>query len=255
MATLMQEGFGLTWVLPEGSELIKKSLAPSFLFVDADRFCQSNANHRLRKRGIAAFVSVEAPLSVLAHKEGWLDAVPHAKDDPQCLAPYAERSLEAVRRACESGADAIVVHDRLFVPGALVDPLMATDTLMPLYAQMARAAADAEVPAIFSAAGDLRDYYHALAAAGFGGVHVAHPKPDCVEELFGLVRDEGLVPLGGIVTEGLLERSVGDSARVACALAQQGPALICDDGMLEGFEQVTCAVSVLSEARRLASEA
>lgn len=251
MRTLMQQGFGFSWVLPEGAELIKKSLAPSCLFIDSEQFAQTNAKHRFEKRGIAAFVSVAAPLSVLAHERGWAVAVEAAKSDPAVLGGQrAERVAQAVANACDQGADAIVICDELFMPGAQIDPFFALEHLMPCYQELVQVATTAGIPAVFHTQGDARGLYPALAGVGFAGVHVAHPQPDRVRELFSAARESKLVPVGGIVGEGIMERPLDEAVALAVELAQGGPAIICDDGTLEGEDQMARAAQVLTEARR-----
>ena len=56
--------------------------------------------------------------------------------------------------------------------------------------------------------------------------------------------------IGGIVGEGIMERPLDEAVALAVELAQGGPAIICDDGTLEGEDQMARAAQVLTEARR-----
>lgn len=248
---LAQEGFGLSWVYPEGADYIKKSLAPTFLFFDSEQFNGSNASHRLKKRGIAAYVSVAGPLRVLAYGSNLRHAVELASDadGASALERATKRAAQSIEIAAAAGADAIVVCDDFLEAGVVVAPLLVMDALMPCYRALVEAATAAGLPAIFSASGDIRDYYPALSEAGFAGVHVAHPEREGVAALFDAARASNLVPVGGIIGAEGSAVEINDAAQFACGLALAGPALICDDGHLDGVEQIGRAVTVLTATR------
>lgn len=252
MAQLPAVGFGLTWVLPEGTDLISKSLAPSFLFVDCDRFMGSNVRQRFDKRHIAAFVSIPGPLSILAKKYGFL-AIQHKVGTPELfslIAAAADQVSAVIRSVVQEGADAIVLCDDLCGDACpLPDPLFISERLIPFYRRFAQEASRLDVPIVFRSTGDIREYYPALAESGYAAVHIAHPQREQVEALFAAARTDGLTPMGGIPGVGMLDYGVAATADFTLGLLDGGPALICDDGSLQGAEQIACATQVLARVR------
>ncbi len=252
MDQLSTVGFGLTWVIPEGTDLISKSLAPSFLFVDCDRFLGSNVRQRFDKRHIAAFVSITGPLGILADKYGdrGIQHAAESREGLSYIAAVADRVSTTIRSVAQGGADAIVLCDDLSGDSCpLADPLFVTERLMPLYRRFAGEAGQLDVPIAFRSMGDIREYYPALSEAGYAAVHIAHPHREQVEALFAAARANGLTPMGGIPGTGILDYGVASTTDFALGLLDDGPALICDDGQLQGTEQIARATQVLARVR------
>jgi len=254
-AQLPSSGFGLSWVLAEGRDLITKSLAPSFVFVDYETFVNTNVNHRLDKRGIAAYVSINAPVGLLTSLYGWDEAlatVARGDSYPGCRRAV-DYVLSSIGQAYEAGASAIVLCDDLcgtHVP--TVDPRMVVEHFLPFYERFAAATSELGIPLIFHSDGDIRTYYEILAADGFDGVHVAHPNFEQTGEMFEAARAAGLRPLGGLVSSRAADTDVHGLATFAAGLLAGGPALICDDGAATTPQQLESMVAALAEARELA---
>lgn len=246
---LPSTGRGFSWVPQDSWELIVKSLKPTFVFVDCDEFVSSNVNHRLNKRGIDAYVAVTAPLGVVARRYGWAEAfkMTELPDRRGAFNDALPLVLDAVDQALLAGADAIVVCDDLCgTKGPLINPLFVMGDLMDLYARIAEKVVASGVPAIFHSDGDIREYYPALAAAGFAGVHVSHPYAETVELMMRAAHEQNLAALGGIVTAHMLSRPVEELVQQAKALQELvGTVLICDDGGLQESAEVERVIEVL----------
>ena len=247
---LPSSGHGLSWVLADGRDLITKTLAPSFVFVDLETYVNTNVCQRLRKRSIAAYVSVSAPTMLLASLYGHTRAIEMLCSEKEDVA--VKRAVDYVCQAFESasaaGADALIICDDLCgVASPIVDPLKVMECIIPGYAAFTAKAAELELPLVFHSMGDIRDYYAALASEGFAGVHVSHPVPETVSEMFTAAREAGLVPLGGLIGT-RVEDGAESLAGYARGLEESGPALICDDGTikdLDGLKVVTDALAIL----------
>ncbi|NTU89850.1 MAG: hypothetical protein HGA54_08145 [Actinobacteria bacterium] len=251
-AELPTSAFGLSWVIAEGRDLITKSLAPSFVFVDYETFANTNVRHRLAKRKIDAYVSLCAPLGLLASMYGW--------DQAQRISAHLD-GVEAYERTCsyisksmemalELGADALVICDDLCgSKGPLLGPLFVIEHLIPLYERFAQEARAIGLPIIFHSDGDIREYYPALASAGYTGVHIAHPDFEQTEQLFDAAREVNLVPLGGLVSAQAKAETAETLADFAIALASKGPTLICDDGAVKSLEEFEIIIDALARCR------
>lgn len=255
---LPTSGFGFSWVLPYGKDLLTKSVAPSFLFIDYSTFSNTNIRHRLTKRMIDAYVSISAPFWLLASVYGWDEArlkmtSPESTEALEHACAYINQCMEDAR---DAGADAIVLCDDLCgSKGPVPDPLFVVESILPLYDGFARKADELGIPLIFHSDGDIREYYPHLANDGFMGVHVAHPAYDQTAELFDAVRAQGMIPLGGLITARAEDDGPGKLAHFAAELASAGSALICDDGAVDSAEQLEPMVAAMQRARELASGA
>lgn len=250
-SALPTSGFGFSWVLPFGKDLLTKSVAPSFLFVDNATFSNTNIRHRLAKRMIDAYVSINAPFWLLASVYGWDEAASElsSDDDTDVVEHACNYVVQAMESACDNGADAIVLCDDLCgSKGPLLDPLFVVEHLLPLYTRFGDKAEELGVPLIFHSDGDIREYYPHLANDGFAGIHVAHPNFEQTTELFDSVREQGMVPLGGLVSSHATEGS-DKLGSFASGLLASGPALICDDGAVNTREQFEPIVEAMRICR------
>lgn len=251
-ATIPQTAFGLSWALPYGKELLTKSLAPSFVFVDFETFANTNVAHRLSKRGISAYVSINAPLQLLTSLYGWDEAVSIASGTGQTRAldqavEYVERSMRA---AAEAGASAVVLCDDLCgTSNPQPSPLFVVGSLVPLYQRFGRIARSAGIPLIFHSEGDIHEYYSAFAESGYAGVHIAHPTFEQTAELFAAAREHGLTPIGGIVCSQLLKGKTDEAVEFAANLCAGGPALICDDGRATSEDEMRQVIDAMAAVR------
>lgn len=226
-------GTGLSWVSNEGRALVTKSVAPSFLFCDFETYLNTNISHRLEKRSIETFVSVNAPLMLLTSLYGWDNAraMMESPTDTVSRERAMAYALGAIDKSAELGASAVIICDDIcgiHVP--LVDPPFVVEHALPLYDRLAAHAAEVGIAIIFHAEGDIRNYYGSLANSGYWGVHIAHPARNQTREMFNAARAAGLVPLGGIIAHEASRSSAKELAEFACSLAGEGEVLICDDG-------------------------
>lgn len=251
---LPESGYGLSWILAEGRGLVTKTLAPSFVFVDYETFVNTNVAQRLDKRGIAAYVSVNAPVGLLSSLYGWeqaLETIARGDKDPACRRAV-DYVLHSISQAFEAGASAIVLCDDLCgVHSPLVDPRLVVEHFLPLYERFAQETAELHIPLIFHADGDTRTYYEILADDGFAGIHIAHPSFQVTSELFDAARAAGLRPLGGLVSERATDTETEQLAQFAAGLTADGPALICDDGAGSTAQQLGTLVAALARTREL----
>ena len=244
-------GRGLTWVLSDGRDLVTKTLAPSFVFVDLETYVNTNACHRLQKRHISPYVSVNAPLLLLESVYGADAANELLCGDAGSAMVERTRDYvcEAFESACSAVASALVLCDDLLkLEQSNGGRDFVIEHIFPMYKVFADKAAELGLPLIYHASGDIRDYLQALAAVGFAGVHVSHPDPSLVIALFGSARAAGLRPLGGLVGSKVPEGPEA-LARIASELEAAGPALICDDGTIkdiEGLRTITSALALMS---------
>ncbi|MGN0034576.1 MAG: hypothetical protein ACI364_02450 [Coriobacteriales bacterium] len=247
---LPSQGFGFSWVLPFGKDLLTKSVAPSFVFVDYATFSNTNVSHRLAKRMIDAYVSVNAPLWLLASVYGWDDARDRLASDDDArgqACAYVERALED---AAAGGADALVLCDDLVgANGPVPDPLFIVEHVLPLYERFAAKAHELSLPIIYHAEGDIREYYPYLAQEGFDAVHVAHPGYEQTEELVTAVRDAGMTPLGGLIGARVAKDGAGKLADFARRLVEDGPLLVCDDGAVSDADELSVVIEALAMVR------
>lgn len=242
-------GRGLTWVLSDGRDLITKTLAPSFVFVDLETYVNTNACHRLQKRHISPYVSVNAPSLLLASVYGDKAFETLCQDDNDAVVTRAQEYVcEAFESACAAGAEALILCDDLRVAEKLPEGhAIVNRRIMPMYQVFADKAKELGLPLIFHSPGDIRDYLQTLAIEGFSGVHVSHPDPSLVTALFGSARAAGLRPLGGLVGSKVPE-GPEELARLANELEAAGPALICDDGTvkdIDGLRTITAALALM----------
>jgi hypothetical protein len=250
---LPTNGFGFSWVLPFGKDLLTKSVAPAFLFVDYGSFLNTNISHRLNKRMIDAFVSINAPYWLLASLYGWDEALSKLESneggarDQAC--DFVERAMDDAARG---GAEAIVLCDDLCgAVGPVPDPLFVVEHVLPLYAGFVEKARSLSMPIIFHADGDIREYYPYLAHAGFDAVHVAHPSYDQTRELCAAVREAGMLPFGGFVGARVERDGIDELVAFVRRLLSEGPLVVCDDGALKTKEQLAKVI----EAMRLCRDA
>ncbi len=253
LASLPERGFGFSWALPHGSELITKTVAPTFMFVDYETFVNTNIRHRLNKRMVDAYVSIDAPLWLLASVYGWdsvQDIFRNAGEAAGALDRACDHVIRCMEGARDAGADAIILCDDLCgAHGPVLDPRFVVEYLMPLYLRFAKVADSLGTQLIFHSDGDIREYYPRLAADGFAGVHVAHPAYEQTAELFAAAWEHGLLPLGGLVTARVESDGPAELAAFAARLAKEGPALICDDGAVSSREEFESILEAMQLCR------
>ncbi len=250
--TLPTSGFGLSWVLPEAKDLVTKSLAPSFVFVDYETFANTNVGYRLAKRGIDAYVSLTAPYMLLASIYGWNESlrVMSGNGNPKALARAVEYLSSSIEASAQAGADAIVICDDICGHEApLVDPILVTEAFMPLYEQFVAMAQAVGLPAIHHSKGDIHEYYTGLAQCGFEGVHIAHPALAQTKALFESAREQQLTPFGGLVSAYASADSAQELYDFAIELAQTSPAMICDDGAVGSKDEFENIIDVLTKVK------
>ena len=247
---MRSQGFGLSWVLDRAPDVVVRSLAPDFVFCDADTYLSTNVADRLFKRDVEAYVSVDGPFSLLAHDIGWPAAISASmRDDAgEKIASYMPRVLETVQRVIDRGADAVVLAEDISGDEPILTEEFVLEQLLPHYAKVGEVTREADVPLIHHSDGDVRWIYAALESAGFDGVHISHPVRSTVGELFALADDYGLIPLGGIVSR-LIDEDPRDDAAFVRKLVESGPALICDDGGAQKQEEFARIAEILRLSR------
>jgi hypothetical protein len=254
--TLPASAFGLSWVLPEAGDLITKSLAPSFVFVDYETFINTNVRHRLAKRSIDAYVSMSAPYTLLASLYGWEEAaqIVMGTKEKKALDRATDYISHSITTAADAGADALVFCDDLCgTSSPLPDPLFVMENLIPLYACFVQEADAVGLPLVFHSDGDIHEYYAGIAQAGFAGVHIAHPSFEQTRALFESAREQDLIPLGGLIAAHATNQEVDKLSDFAIDLAHSGPVLICDDGEVSTKEQFEHVITVLANVRATCS--
>lgn len=254
---LPTSGFGFSWILDSGKDLVTKSLSPDFVFVDYETFVNTNVRHRLAKRSIAAYVSLCAPTGLLASLYGWQKAIDVMSDesDPATCRRALDYIFSSVDRAEEEGADAIILCDDLCGEKApIMDPRFVIEHVLPDYQRIADHVAERGLPIIYHSTGDIREYYSALASDGYSAVHIVHPGYEQTEELFEAARRAGLLPMGGIIASRTGKDDPSEIARFAAARCAEGGALICDDGSRDSIEDIEEIIGILQTAREMAAE-
>jgi hypothetical protein len=188
-------------------------------------------------------IGIVAGLRAVARETGSLDAA---------LDEAVDAALEAVGRGVALGASAIAVADDIAgAGGPFVSPEYAATALLPRYAKLTAAAAEAGLPAILHSDGEIRIPLVDLRAAGFTALHAGGMADDAFEALVIEARSAGLAVLGGIMTRDLdagLPRAVLAGTR-AGILARAGGLLLADDGGVTAFEQYAALLGAFAAAR------
>lgn len=261
---------GLSWV-PEGllDDVATRSDSPDLAqalavtaaavpvdlaFVSARGADAPDAVSALHAAGIAAIWAVDGVFTRVADAIGWGEALRMTASQPGALAARLDEALHdalvLVRRACETGADAVLIADDLAGPsGPLLSPDYALDALMPCYRRLAFEAKRGELPAIFHSDGDIRMLLPALVREGYSAVHVAGLGAETFEASALAARRVGLVVLGGIAVQELLTDACRAGERAAAVATSLGNVIVCDDGGMTTFEEVVAFGSAIEAAR------
>ncbi len=230
------------------------SLRVDLAFVDAGRKFAREAVVTLHDADIAAIWSVDGVFGRVATDVGWSEALRMTAAEPGALAARLDGALHealvAVRGAFDAGADAVLVADDLAGPvGPLLSPDFALDALIPCYHRLALESASGGLPAIFHSDGEIRALMPALARAGFSATHIAGLNADGFGAAAATARRAGLVALGGVRTGALPEGARDAGERAAKVAALLGGVIVCDDGGLLTFPQLTALGAALDAAR------
>ena len=230
------------------------SLRVDLAFVDGGGGFAKDAVATLHAADIAAIWCVDGVFGRVAADVGWAEALRMTAAEPGALAARLDEALHealvTVRAAFDASADAVLVADDLAGPiGPLLSPDFALDALVPCYHRLALESAASGLPALFHSDGEIRALMPALARAGFSAVHLAGLDRDGFAAAAGSARRAGLVVLGGVAASALPEGARAAGERAASVAAALGGVIVCDDGGLMTFTQLTSFSAALDAAR------
>jgi hypothetical protein len=261
---------GMAWLPPEllglvsahsGSATQSQALAAvassipvNLAFVSAGSGEASDSVATLHVADVAVVWTVDGVFSRVAEAVGWVEALGMTAAEPGSLTIRLDEALHDalmdVRAASEFGADAVLIADDLAGPaGPLLSPDYALDALVPCYHRLALEVAAGGLPALFHSDGDVRTLLPALARAGYSAVHLAGLGSDAFAASAAAARRAGLLVLGGIPAAALPDGARDAGERAGEVAASLGGTIVCDDGGITTFEQLTALKTGIDAAR------
>lgn len=233
----------------------------AFAFVPWGEQWAPSAIEALLDAGVAPFAAVDGVLWPILATEGVEAGLKATLVEPErigaAMQDVLHLRLEHARAALDAGARALVVGEDLAgTGGPLVAPDFAIDAVMPLLGQLAQAATEHGVPAVWHSDGDVRSLLSAAARVGFSAVHAGGGLDfEGFERVFWAARSAGLVTIGGLVARDLgvgLVKAESLGSRVGL-LARAGKLLVADDGGVVTAREAHGLMRAIAAAREAAS--
>lgn len=198
-------------------------------------------------------VGIEGLWGRLCADIGWMNALRRATS-PEILRDTLVFYRDAMRRDVSSFLESVDSAERVLVTiaddvasemGWIIDPHMATDVLVPAYAQIISEAFNRTVGGDdehaarikecvrwgFHSDGDISKIYPVVAANGFSFVHIASVDYGSLSKVVLAAKNAGLIPIGGISSDTLAAGNLSDElCRQLALIANRDGLVMCDDG-------------------------